>query len=247
MNFNLQYFFSKRGPLMRQLHAVPSLASSSRRKTTAARPASADRNILQLQRSVGNRAFTAMLLQRNALLSSAPVQMVTEATYDHFHKNKNESQTSYFNDDGNLSDSTGKKLSTNERRDHLLAIGIDKHISRGHVGVRDDALFSQGKQGKPNFSWSNDKAMLDAIQAGRQAFIKDEWREKQVTVDIPEDAGYGYVKGTDNKIYKVVPKQARIVRMEGGDLKTAYGVTEVNNPDHFDDAYYRVEERAGRK
>ena len=62
-----------------------------------------------------------------------------------------------------------------------------------------------------------------------------------VEIDISADDGHSYVSAQGGRLYRVYPKKARVVRMQKGDFKTAYGVAEVKDPNRFDVAYHRYE------
>ncbi|MEJ1970602.1 MAG: hypothetical protein WDN03_18540 [Rhizomicrobium sp.] len=167
-----------------------------------------------------------------------------EDSYAHF--TSGEKADIEFNGGGALvNPETGKTASATKRKAIYRGLGIGEHLLRGHF-LDEETLKSQnaaesadGASG--NFSWASDKAALDTVEAGRRAFEDKKASTKKIDVAIAEDAGFGFVTGTDGQRYKVFPRKARVIRKAKGDFKTAYGVTEEKDPAKFDAAYHRTE------
>ncbi len=167
-----------------------------------------------------------------------------EDSYAHFTSGENADIE--FNGGGALvNPETGKTASATKRKAIYRGLGIGEHLLRGHF-LDEETLKSQnaaesadGASG--NFSWASDKAALDTVEAGRRDYEDKKASTKKIDVAIAEDAGFGFVTGTDGQRYKVFPRKARVIRKAKGDFKTAYGVTEEKDPAKFDAAYHRTE------
>ncbi len=149
-----------------------------------------------------------------------------------------------------MGDEIGKKASGSERKRLMKSAGIGEHVFAGHVGMTAQTLKSQAQQGLPNFTWTSDRALMSAVERGRMAFElrksgaeeeKSPFRsdQKSVVVDIGPHDGFGVIK-YQGAFYKVYPKKARVVVMAQGDLRTAYGITEFEDPAN-NVAYYGYE------
>lgn len=140
-----------------------------------------------------------------------------------------------FDPDGWVLDpEEGRKASkTNRLKIYKNTLGLAEHVLRGHF-FDDATLISQAKSNKNNFTWTSDKALINAISkaGGKNA----------LAVDIPDGAGYGIITADDDNMYRVYPKKARIIFMSKGDFKTGYGVAEVKTVARFGEVYHRVEQ-----
>ncbi|HTJ28765.1 MAG TPA: hypothetical protein VMA36_21605 [Candidatus Limnocylindria bacterium] len=148
-----------------------------------------------------------------------------------------------FTDKGDLVAPGEKRKASGVEKKKVLrqSLGIGEHVLAGHF-FDDKTLLSQLMMGKSNFTWTSEQALLEAIELGRRVFAEDAAFEnddaKDVVVELPPGAGHGFVSATDGKVYRVVPRQARIIRMQQGDFKTAYGITEIRDVSKFGAAYY---------
>jgi hypothetical protein len=139
-----------------------------------------------------------------------------------------------FDPDGWVLDPEGgrKASKANRQKIYKSTLGLADHVLRGHF-FDDVTLISQAKSKKNNFTWTSDKALINAIsKAGGKTAL---------TVDIPDGAGYGIINADDGNMYRVYPKKARIIFMSQGDFKTGYGVAEVQAVARFGEVYHRVE------
>jgi hypothetical protein len=116
-----------------------------------------------------------------------------------------------FTAGGNIAGSKHDRL-----REYKRLFGLAEHVLRGHF-LEEKALKGLAGSNKPNFCWSCDRALISAVLAAGNRTSR---------VDIPDGAGFGIIKVAD-KYYVVRPKKAQIVFKKLGDLKTAFGITEV--------------------
>ena len=152
------------------------------------------------------------------------------------HFNTGEGRRVLFDEAGALMDVEERRsASKNKRRDILKSLGIGEHVAAGHFS--DDAtLKSQALMGKPNFTFASDQALLSVIETGRQ--LLSTGTEKSVQFAMPPGLGHGYIVGSDGNLYRVEPKEYRVVRKAKGDFNTAYGVTEFKDIARFAEGYY---------
>ncbi|MDC1162574.1 hypothetical protein OAT18_03950 [Tenacibaculum sp.] len=164
--------------------------------------------------------------------------IVLPTEFSHFKFGK--AKKLLFNKVGKLMNPDEKEVASKRKRlDTYRKLGIGEHVEKGHF-MDEKTLISQAKNGKPNFAFSNELAFLSIVEMGRRKLALSS--SKFTEFDAPPDMGYGFLIGTDRKLYKVVPKRYRVVAKQKGDFKTSYGVTEEKNPDNFASAYYSYDE-----
>lgn len=154
-------------------------------------------------------------------------------SFSHFKTGK--LQKVGFTKDGQIMDiEEGRKASGVKRRNLFKNLGVGEHVLRGHF-FDDETLLSQIGLEKSNFTFENDQSFITVMEIGRRGLA--ETQKKFIEFNAPP-SGHGFIKADNGKIYRVIPKFYRVVRMQEGDFKTAYGVTEETNPKNFDTAYY---------